>query len=50
MRVRNILFCVWYACSMRVSMPVRVFNGILTDKPNKKAASWNLLKAALIFV
>lgn len=50
MPVMNILFCVYYACTMRVSMPVRVFNGNLTDKPNKKAASCNLLKAALIFV
>lgn len=50
MPVRNILFCVYYACTMRVSTPVRVFNGNLTDKPNKKAASGSLLKAALIFV
>lgn len=50
MRVWNILFCFYYACSMRVSMCVRVFNGILTNKDIKKAAFWFVLKAASIFV
>jgi hypothetical protein len=46
MRVRNILFCFWYACSMPVSTSELYFNRILTQNRLKKAASEVFQEAA----